>query len=317
MRRRATAACFAALLAASAAAEPFQDQLLREHLWREVQALPRSERPTVGLALSAGAVRGLAHIGVLQVLEDAGFPIDVVAGTSMGALVGAMYAAGLPMPRLWDFGQGLLLSSGSNLNSVSLLRLILFDTLLSAQNIEKAVKKIAGGKRFDELVKPFACVAMDIKTGEAIIFREGPLAPAVRASANLPGIFAPVEYRHRYLVDGGVVNYIPIDAARLLGAEWVLASVTEGDYTRTLPTNIMATLDQVIDIRGAILSREQRKHADMLIEPPVGDILFHETERRDEAMEKGVAEAKRRLPTAQERLILFSVPRLMRRWKGR
>ena len=148
---------------------------------------------------------------------------------------------------------------------------------------------------------------MDIYTGEAIIFREGELGPAVRASMNLPGIFEPVAYRHRYLVDGGVVNYIPIDAAKLLGAEWVLSSITENDYRAVKPKTVLDSLEQVIDIRGAFLSREQRKRADFIIEPAVGDIGMYEASRSHEALSKGVIAAQAGLKPAMESLILHSL----------
>ena len=155
---------------------------------------------------------------------------------------------------------------------------------------------------------------MDIKTGEQIVFREGPLGPAVRASMNLPGIFSPVEYRHRYLVDGGVVNFIPVDAARLIGADYVIASVTDLDYSQATIKSMLNTLEQVIDIRGALLAREQRKRADFLIEPKVTDIGYVETPRALELVAQGILTARRRLPAAQEDLILFSYPSLAADW---
>jgi NTE family protein len=300
-------------LRAAAAATP-SDKLLREHLWREVRRMPAAERPKVGLVLSAGAVRGLAHIGVIRVLEDAGFPIDVVAGTSMGAVVGALYAGGLDKDGLWEFGSTLRIDTGNNMSRVRLLQLILADKLLSSAKTERRLKAVIGDVRFDQLRKAFACVAMDIRTGEKIIFRDGPVAPAVRASTNLPGIFQPVLYPHRYLVDGGVVDYVPVDVAKLLGAEWVLASVTEGDFSRTSPTNVLMTLEQVIDIRGSLLSRQQRKVADIVIEPEVGEYEFYQIEKSGEVMGKGVEAAKKRVEEAKESLILFTLPRLIRRW---
>ncbi|MBI4422980.1 MAG: patatin-like phospholipase family protein [Elusimicrobia bacterium] len=295
--------------------EASPDAMLRDHLWRELTRLPKGERPTVGLALSAGALRGLAHVGVLQVLEDAGFPIDVVAGTSMGAVIGSFYSAGIPVSRLWTIRDRVHIGSGSNYSTVRLLTLVLADRLLSTVNMERIIRDELGDIHFHQLAKPFGCVAMDLKTGEKIVFRSGPIAPAVRASMNLPGIFEPVMYRHRYLVDGGVVDYIPADVARLLGADWVLASVTEGDYTDFKPRNVLNMLEQVIDIRGALLSREQRKLADALIEPAVGDIDYYQTRRAGEAMDKGVLAAKEKLPRIQEQYIEFSLPRLLRRWQ--
>ncbi|MBI5201523.1 MAG: patatin-like phospholipase family protein [Elusimicrobia bacterium] len=294
---------------------PGPDALLRDHLWRQLTALPKGERPTVGLVLSAGALRGMTHVGVLQVLEDSGFPVDVVAGTSAGAVIGAFYSAGVPLSRLWDIRNRVNLGSGSNYNSVRLVTLVLADSLLSTSNMEKIIVDELGDIQFHQLKKPFGCVAMDLKTGEKIVFRSGPLAPAVRSSMNLPGIFEPVVYRHRYLVDGGVVDYVPTDVARLLGADWVLASVAEGDFTKFQPKNVLSILEQIFDIRGSIMSREQRKLADALIEPAVGDIEFYDTGRAGEAMDKGVIAAHDKMPEIQEQFILYSMPRLARKWR--
>ena len=316
MIRRAAAACLAALLAvpASAALDLGADALLRDHLWREVRQAPAGRRPKVGLVLSAGSLRAVAHVGVIQALEDAGFPIDLVAGTSMGAVMGSMYAAGMTPKRLRDFATSINVGSGNNLSSASLISLLLFDKLLSSENTELMLRKNIGGIRFDQTLKPFACVSMDVYTGEAIIFRDGDVAKAVRASMNLPGIFRPLEYRHRFLVDGGVVDYIPVDAAKLLGAEWTIASVTETDYTTSRPENVLESLLQVIDIRGSYLSREQRKQANFLIEPPVGDIGMFEDHRIVEAIDKGAVTAASRLEAAKESLILASIPRLSAGW---
>lgn len=316
MTRRVLAALLAlcAALPALAAPDLSADALLRDHLWREVRRAPPERRPKVGLVLSAGSLRGTAHVGVIKVLEETGFPIDVVAGTSMGSVVGAMYAGGLNPDQLWEKAAGIRLDTGANLSARTLVSFLLFNQLLSSEKTELMVRKNLGGLRFDQLKKPFACVAMDVYTGEAITFREGDVALAVRASMNLPGIFAPLEYRHRYLVDGGVVDYIPVDAARLLGAEWTIASVTENDYTAARPKNVLDSLEQVIDIRGSFLSREQRKKVDFLIEPQVGDIGMFEDFRIPEAMEKGVVTASKKVVDAQESLILAALPRLSAPW---
>ena len=307
----------AGLSGAAAAQPPFQDKLLRDHLWREIKRLPAGERPLVGLTLSAGGLRGLAHVGVLQVLTGAGFPIDIVSGTSVGAVIGSLYAGGVPVSDLGPFRDVIYsIESAAKPSTLHMFELILTGHLLSSEHMERFIRKTIGDKTFDQLGKPFACVAMDLKTGEPIIFRQGPVALAVRASMTLPGIFSPVEYRHRYLVDGGVVDYIPIDAAKLLGAEWVIASVTEGDYTKTDTTNALLTLEQVFDIRGSLIARQQRRQADIVVDSPVGDIQFYQSSRVDEAVRKGRAAMKEKLPEAEQDLILFSLPKLWRRWTG-
>lgn len=295
----------------NAAPDLSSDCLLRDHLWRHFLALPKARRPRVGLVLSAGSLRATAHVGVISVLENAGYPIDLVAGTSMGAVIGSLYAGGMSVKKLWQIASGLKVTSGSNINAVTLLSLFLSNKLLSSQKAEAFVREQIGGKRFDQLNIPFACVAMDLYSGEGIVFREGEIAPAVRASMNIPGMFEPVEYRHRYLVDGGVVDYIPVDAAKLLGADYVLASVAETDYTHTKPSSVLQSLEQVIDIRGSLLSREQRKQANFLIEPPVGDIGMYQSHRIPEAMTKGVIAANQKIKAAMESLILFSMGRLL------
>ncbi len=297
-----------------AAADLSSEALLRDHLWREVRQAPVGRRPKVGLVLSAGSLRGVAHVGVIQALEDAGFPIDVVAGTSMGAVMGSMYASGMPVKKIHDFAATIKVDSGNDLSKTHLISMLLFDKLLSSEKTEIMLRQGLGSIRFDQTLKPFACVSMDVYTGEAIIFRDGDVASAVRASMNLPGIFRPLEYRHRFLVDGGVVDYIPVDAARLLGAEWILASVTETDFTTARPENVLESLMQVIDIRGSYLSRQQRKQADFLIEPPVGDIGMFEDHRVGEAMDKGTITASARLQAAEESLIMSSIPKLADGW---
>lgn len=302
-----------ALLAAPAAGQG-HDDILREHLWRQVRTLPRGERPVVGLALSAGSVRGLAHIGVIQVLEDAGFPIDVVAGTSIGAVVGSMYAAGVEMEQMRTFPDRFSYKGTSDFGAIRMVKMFFADSLIDTSKFADFLVGEFGNKRFDQLEKPFACVAMDLRTGEKIVFRDGPVAPAVRASSNLPGLFKPILYRHRYLVDGGVIDFIPAETARLLGAEWVLTSVTEGDFSRTVPSTVFMTLAQIFDIRGMHLARRQRKSADFIIEPRVGDIRLTELERSHEAIEKGMRAAKLRVEDAKEALILRTMPGLMKRW---
>ena len=120
--------------------------------------------------------------------------------------------------------------------------------VFAGTTLHRFLKSYFEDREFHQLELPFACVAMDIQTGEAVLFRDGDVAVAVRASMNLPGVFTPVPYRQRYLVDGGVVDYIPVDAARMQGAQWVLASITESDYRSARPRTVLEMFEQVIDI---------------------------------------------------------------------
>ena len=188
-----------------------QDAILRDFLWEEFISLPAQERPKVGLALSAGGVRGFAHVGVLEVLHNAGVPIDMMAGTSMGAVVGSLYAAGLPTDKLWEISQHIQMDTITpDFNLMGLLKLLFLQKLPSSRNLQDFFNQQIGHMRFEDMVIPFATAAMDVKTGEQVVFDSGPVDIAVRASMNLPGVFDPVPYRHRYLVDGAVVNYLPV-----------------------------------------------------------------------------------------------------------
>ncbi len=294
-------------------AQESDDDILREALWTRAASAKPPERPSVGLALSGGGARGFAHTGVLETLEYAGFPVDYVSGTSMGSLIGALYASGQPVDEIWGFGRDIAkLKVSKDFKSIKLLRLLISNKLVTPTYITRFIDGNLGKFTFEKLKKPFACTAMDLRTGEKIIFTNGPLAIAVRASVNLPGIFEPVQYRQRYLVDGGVVDFIPIDAARRLGADWVLASVT-GTAPDKMPETVLMSLLQVIDIRGSLLAREAEKNADFVINPEVGDISVADFERCVEAGETGVIEASRRVEAAKESYLVFSTPRLVKK----
>lgn len=299
------------LLAAPAAAETDGD-IAREALWAAVSNSKPPRRPSVGLALSGGGARGFAHTGVIQALEEAGFPVDAVSGTSMGSVVGAFYASGMSVAEMWEFGRKASeLKVGRDFGGVRLLKLIVADKLVKPKYITRFIDGSLGRLDFSGLKKPFACVAMDFRTGERIIFEDGPVADAVRASVNLPGIFAPVEYRHRYLVDGGVVDFIPVDAARSLGASWVLASVTEGAPSE-LPDNVLLALLQVIDIRGSMLARSAEKTADFVVKPAVGSVKVADFDRCTEAGESGLTAGAGAVKGAKEAYLKAALPGVLR-----
>ncbi len=169
----------------------------------------------VGLALGGGAARGLAHIGVLSVLEEARIPIDFIAGTSMGAMVGAAYCAGIEIPQLlenaatttwWQISRPTWPRHG----------------WLSFEKMENWITGMIGDVDIRDLAIPFAAVATDIETGERVILREGPVGKIIRASCSVPGLIEPLDYGGRLLCDGGISDNLPDYAARLLGADFVI-----------------------------------------------------------------------------------------------
>jgi len=196
------------------------------------QALDRTARrlarSVVGLALSSGGARGIAHVGVLRVLEREGIPIDVLAGTSMGSLVGGLYAAGRPIDEIVSLA--LDLQNRLNFRSGLLdLNLPPRTGLIGGRRFRNYLEQIFEGITFEELKIPFYVVAADLLTGEEIVFETGPVADAVRASTSIIGIISPHQYNGQYLVDGGAVNPLPASVLAEKGADVIIAS-------RTIPT---------------------------------------------------------------------------------
>jgi NTE family protein len=176
-------------------------------------------KPKVGLVLGGGYARGLAHIGVLEVLETAGVPIDIITGTSMGALIGALYAH--------EKEAAILRHQATQLEMVSLASLIdlkiLKSGLFAGKKIINRLKRLMGDLTFEELDIPFACIATDIISGEEVVMNKGKVLEAVRASISIPVIFTVVKKDGRFLVDGGLVNNVPVSVARKMGADYVIA----------------------------------------------------------------------------------------------
>jgi NTE family protein len=172
----------------------------------------------IGLALGSGAARGIAHLGVINVLLEEGIPIDCVAGTSAGALVGAFYAAG-KIDELHRYASSLSVKSSIELVDP----MFPLTGLIEGRKVEKFFRRYFGDLTIESLNIPFACVAADFYTGEEIVLTRGDLVTAVRASISIPGIFKPVNSDNMLLVDGGVVNPVPVKVARDLGADVIIA----------------------------------------------------------------------------------------------
>lgn len=196
---------------------------------------PTATRPKLGLALGSGAARGLAHIGVLKVLEEARIPIDVITGTSMGAFIGAMYAAGVPVVQMEKVAL--------EIDWFSMARLL--DPVLPTSGLTDGKKLVSfmaellPARAFSDLRMPLAVTATDINTGEAIIIRQGDLLEALRASLAFPGIFLPVRFGNRLLVDGGLCNPIPTDVAHTLGADRIVGICTIPAVAKQAPESFL------------------------------------------------------------------------------
>lgn len=218
------------------------------------------QRIGLGLALGGGAARGLAHIGVLRVLERERIPVDYISGTSMGAVVAAVYASGTDPAYLARLATGLRWESLVDFRLPGL-------GLISGQKIEQVIRTLTKNRTFDQLKLPLAVVAADLATGDPVVFTDGSVAAAVRASIAIPGVFEPVKYRDGWLVDGGIVNNVPVAAVRNLGASIVVAVDVARDPNRGNPKGFVDVLYQAISVMGTHLNREELESANLVICP--------------------------------------------------
>jgi len=238
------------------------------------------ERKKIGLALGGGAVRGAAHLGVLEVLEREGIRPDYVAGVSAGSAVGAVYCAGLDLDEMKCMALGL---RWRKLGRVTRSRLGLFD----GRRIEEYLEEAIGPLQFEELEIPLATVAVDIVHGELVVLKEGSVAPAVRASCAIPGIFTPVERGEQILVDGGMLNNVPVSVARDMGADYVIAvDLFPPTIWGTRPRNLFEMFHLSLYALTRMAHREG-PGADCLIVPAVGQFSLVDFSQVDALIEKG------------------------------
>ncbi|MCL2798972.1 MAG: patatin-like phospholipase family protein [Endomicrobia bacterium] len=272
-----------------------EEEFTVNSIWRRVLELPKEKRPKIALVLGGGGARGFSHIGVFKALQEEQIPVDLVVGTSIGSIAGAFYCAGIPMSKVEELAKDVTLKSISNLNPVSILSMLFSENLLSNEKIEIFLNENIGDLRFDQLKIPLVCVATDLNTGERILLREGSVSFAARASATLPGFFKPVEYRQRYLVDGGLSENVPVNIAKLFDPDIVIAVVVPADITKNNTDNVFETLMQSIYIQGKVLDDENLRQADVIIRPEVGDIKAVDMDNAYATIDKGTIAAKKAL----------------------
>jgi len=279
------------------------DAFLVDTLWSRYRALLPKDDIKVGIALGGGGARGLAHIGVLKAFEDEDVPIGAIAGTSVGALIGGLYAAGVSTAEMEQMSQEIGWSSLTNYSRFTVFRLMMTGQKLSTDNMEVYLRKHIGDTRFDQLKIPFACVATDIQTGEKVVFREGSVALAARASATIPGMFEPVPFRHRFLVDGGLVSNLPTDLLVLMGADPIVAVDVTADFAQAQPKSVMDTLNQAIYIQSERLAQDELSRAQVVIRPRLDGIQMMDLSRSDECIDAGTLAGRRAVPEIK-RIIL-------------
>ena len=246
--------------------------------------LSRTDRPRIGLALSGGAGRGIAHVGVLRALTENQIPIDAIAGASAGALAGGSFAAGLSIDDLEEMARGF---RWRHTQRFSFSRL----GLQSNAGLEKFLRAKLPVTRFEDLQVPFAAMATDLLKGELIVLRDrGDLPFAIRASCCIPFLITPVkDAEGRLLIDGGIVANLPISHARDLGADIVIAVDVNSDGVRfvTNPRTALGVLAYTFAAVERIVSNQERQDADVLITPKIGHIRWDQTRRSHELLKLG------------------------------
>lgn len=249
----------------------------------------------IGLALGGGAARGFAHIGVIKMLESQGIVADYVVGTSAGAVVGSLYAAGndaFAMQKIaqqldekifadWTFG-------GRG--------------FLKGEALQDFINQHLHNRPLEKLGKPFATVATDLKTGERVVFRTGDTGMAVRASAAVPGVFQPTQFRGHSYVDGGLTSPVPVQAAREMGADFVIAVDISAQPDGQPVDSLSSILWQTTTIMGGVIGRNEMRDADIVIRPKLPYVKSWDFTARHDAMLEGERAALAALPAIRQKL---------------
>jgi NTE family protein len=235
----------------------------------------------IGLALSGGAARGIAHIGVLQYLEERGVKPCCIAGTSAGSIVGALYCSGKSVEELIHIAS---VMSWKDLVRISIPR----KGLIKSSLLHKTLEEYIGNITFEELEIPLVINAVDLLEGEEVLFREGPVIDAVTASCSIPGIFSPYRWKQRLLVDGGLLDNVPSAHMGQKDVDYVIAvNVTAQRPLKKEPENIFEVLVQSYYILLHQRDIPAYKHADALIEPNLGDFSFWDTGKNRQLIREG------------------------------
>ena len=256
---------------------------------------PPPRPPRIGLALGGGAARGFAHIGVIQVLEDAGIRPTLVAGTSAGSLVAALYASG---------------KSGADLESLALTmdEGAITDWaypsrgMIRGEALARFVREQTGGRLIEQMKLPLGIVATDLDSGAAILFQRGDTGGAVRASSAVPAVFQPVRIGDREYVDGGLVSPVPVRFARQMGAEMVIAIDISSPPEGAATDSVMQMLLQTFAIMGKSINQFELRDADIVLRPALVGVASGDFTSRVRAIRSGREAAQAQLGAIKARI---------------
>lgn len=253
--------------------------------------------PRLGLALGGGAARGFAHVGVIQVLEQNGIRPDVVAGTSAGSLVAALYASGKGAAELERVALGMDEATLTDWTMPLASR-----GLMRGEALARYVRQAVGGKLIEQMSLPLGILATDLGNGNGILFRRGDTAQAVRASSAVPGVFNPVTIAGRDYVDGGLVAPVPVHQIREMGAEVVLAVDISADPQDISSDGLLTLLPKTTAIMGQSINRLELAKADVVIRPALAGVGSADFTARQRSIEAGRAAMIAALPRLKQAL---------------
>jgi NTE family protein len=256
-------------------------------------------KPKIALVLGGGAARGFAHVGVIRALEQEKVPIDLIVGTSVGSLIGAIYA--------YDMNSFELEWTAFTLEKDSIFDYGLMMAFTSmgvakGDKLEAFVKSKVPTANIEDLKMSFAAVVTDLNRGTRVVLDKGSVAKAVRASSAIPGVFQPVDHQNKMLVDGGVIDNIPVSVAREKGADIVIAVDISENVINFNITNLLEVMLQSIAIMGAENAKTRKKEADVLISPKVGDVGMLDFSQKKRCMLAGIEATQKMMPDIKAKI---------------
>ncbi|TVQ39098.1 MAG: patatin family protein [Spirochaetaceae bacterium] len=254
-------------------------------------------KKVMGLALGGGAVRGFAHIGVLKALAEADIKPHYVAGTSVGSLIGALYCAG----HSWsEIEEKAVRIEWKDLVKPTFPKL----GVVKPDGLRDMIDELVEGRHIEDLEIPYAAVAVDLVSATEVVFESGPISTAVLASCSIPGIFVPVETEDAVLVDGGVLNAVPADVVKRMGAEYVVAVDLNADAqgSRERPDSILDVTARSMALFMNATASKGLSYADCVVQPDLKGFSYHDMSNREEMVRRGETAMKHALSKVQRRI---------------
>ncbi len=267
---------------------------------KQASAPPQRRQARIGLALGGGAARGFAHVGVIQVLEEAGLQPQVVAGTSAGSLVAALYASGKNSQELRRVAETM-----EEAEITDWMMPILNRGALRGEALARYVNGQVGGKNIEQMKIPLGIVATDLRTGEAVTFRRGNTGSAVRASSAVPAVFQPVRIGEREYVDGGLVSPVPVKQVREMGANFVIAVDISSDPEGNPAGDTFQILMQTFAIMGKSINTLALREAEFVVRPSLSGVKSADFGARRRSIEAGRSVMLAMLPQLRNRIAAF------------